>query len=97
MAKQEDHLVLLATSSIEAKCKSEILLQALGLSPKQYRIVVIDAENPKLISKYLKKETLDMRHHYIVNIKEGIKMMSQIKSIFGNKYPKLSATPFVQD
>lgn len=78
LAKPEDSHVFLTTHEMEEKHKSEILADALLLKQNQYRKVVIDAENPKLILEQLQKEKWDDTSDFIINITGGTKMMSQM-------------------
>lgn len=87
MAGAKENHVFLTTKEMEEKQKSEILANALKLEKNQYRKVVIDAENPKLISEQLEKEKWDDNSDFIINITGGTKMMSQMVFQYFSKLP----------
>ena len=73
-----DEHIFLSTKEMESNNKSTILAVTLGLTAENYKVIIIDANNPSLILKKLRNFSWKSNVTYIINITGGNKLMSQM-------------------
>lgn len=70
---------------MEKKNKSSILADCLGLTERDYRLIVVDANSPEMILEVLDNYPWKESTSYVINITGGTKMMSQMTYIHFSK------------